>query len=109
MTDPIIIGELIKISFNSFSGEGITGPLTQRLVSALVEEDVISNDGKNTITNDSNDSGGENNSLSANRASLLSLTSAMKNGVDVERSVKKELIDLGILDVNDFPKVLICI
>lgn len=55
------------------------------------------------MTNESNDSCGENNSSSANR-SIAPIASLLKNGIDVELRLKKELIDLGILDINDFPK-----
>lgn len=82
--------------------------MTQRLIAGLVENHVMPNDNKNNITNDkndSNDSSGENKVLAANRSSIISLASALKNGVDVERSVKQELIELGILDKSDFPKV----
>lgn len=92
-------------------GEGITGPLTQRLVAALIDENLIqggiigSSDGTaTTITNDSNDSCGENNSSSANRSNTTPIASLLKNGVDVERRLKRELIELGILDISDFPK-----
>lgn len=87
-------------------GEGITGPLTQRLVAALIDENLIQGgiigDG-NAATNDSNDSCGENNSSSANR-NMAPIASLLKNGIDVERRLKKELIELGILDISDFPK-----
>lgn len=90
-------------------GEGVTGPLTQRLVAALLEENLLqgdiigSSDGTSALNNESNDSCGENNSSSANR-SAMPVTSLLKNGIDVEKRLKNELIELGILDVNDFPK-----
>lgn len=94
-----------------FSGEGITGPLTQRLVSALLEENMAqsdhaaSADGTAAITNESNDSCGENNASTANRGnSTTSITSLLKSGVDVEMRLKKELIELGILEASDFAK-----
>lgn len=59
--------------------------------------------GSSDMTNESNDSCGENNSSSANR-SIAPIASLLKNGIDVELRLKKELIDLGILDINDFPK-----
>lgn len=33
------------------------------------------------------------------------LASNIPNGIEVERRLKKELLDLGFLDMNDFPKV----
>lgn len=64
-----------------------------------------STDGTNKITNENNDCSGENNSSSANRSNTSPITSLLKSGVDVEKRLKKELIELGILDMSDFPKV----
>lgn len=91
---------------------GITGPLTQRLLAALFEENLLNgrgdilgaSDGVSTLANESNDSCGENNSSSANRSSITPIASLLKNGIDVELRLKKELIELGILDISDFPK-----
>lgn len=91
---------------------GITGPLTQRLLAALLEENLLNgrgdilgtSDGVAAMANESNDSCGENNSSSANRSSIAPIASLLKNGVDVELRLKKELIELGILDISDFPK-----
>lgn len=101
--------------FSHFSFDsGITGPLTQRLVAALLEENLLhskvgdiigSSDG--SMANESNDSSGENNSSSANRSNAsvsMPIASFFKNGIDVEIRLKKELIELGILDISDFPK-----
>lgn len=84
---------------------GITGPLTQRLVAAFLEENLINANGTGEgLATESNDSCGENNSSSANRSSITPIVSLLKNGIDVEIRLKKELIDLGILDISDFPK-----
>lgn len=94
---------------------GITGPLTQRLVAALLEENLLNSKGGgdilgtsdglgNMLANESNDSCGENNSSSANRSAATPIASLLRNGIDVEIRLKKELIELGILDINDFPK-----
>lgn len=48
--------------------------------------------------NDSNDGRSEH-----NRGN--NLPSNIPNGIEVERRLKKELLDLGLLDMNDFPKV----
>lgn len=56
------------------------------------------------MTTESNDSCGENNSSSANRSNATPIASLLKNGIDVEIRLKKELIELGILDISDFPK-----
>lgn len=87
---------------------GITGPLTQRLVAALLEENLLNAKGdligSSDMTTESNDSCGENNASSANRSNATSIASLLKNGIDVEIRLKKELIELGILDISDFPK-----
>jgi transcriptional adapter 3 len=79
----------------------VTGPLTQRLVSALMEENLISESALNT---DSSNSGSENisNNLNGNRGGAISL---LKNGISIERRVRKELIEQGILEAEDFGKV----
>lgn len=68
----------------------MTGPLTQRLVSALMDE--------NTMP-DGTDSGSENTSSDVtNRSSFVP---SMRNGILIERRVRKELIEQGILDGMD--------
>ncbi|XP_055624243.1 transcriptional adapter 3 [Toxorhynchites rutilus septentrionalis] len=78
-------------------GEGITGPLTQRLVSALMEENLLPdcNSTSNENSNSSSDVG------HGNSRSAVSL---LKNGISIERRLRKELIDQGILDDDDMPK-----
>lgn len=78
-------------------GEGITGPLTQRLVSALMEENLLPdcNSTSNENSNSSSDVA-HNNSRSA--------VSLLKNGISIERRLRKELIEQGILDDDDMPK-----
>lgn len=49
---------------------------------------------------DSNDSNNE--TISNSGAPLKSM---LGNGIEVERRLKKELLDLGILDAADFPQV----
>lgn len=74
-------------------GDNITGPLTQRLVSALMEENLIP-EGRS----------GENSSTESETSSRPS-ASLMKNGISIERRVKKELIEQGLLDdPEDFSK-----
>ncbi|XP_031616810.1 transcriptional adapter 3-like [Contarinia nasturtii] len=103
-----------KVASEKMMAEGITGPLTQRLVAALLEENLLnskigdiigSSDG--SMANESNDSCGENNLSSANRSNAsvsMPIASLLKNGIDVEIRLKKELFELGILDISDFPK-----
>lgn len=45
------------------------------------------------------------NNGSDEKSSTSNLTSKLSNGVEVEKRLRKELLDLGILDANDFPKV----
>lgn len=71
-------------------GDNITGPLTQRLVSALMEENLLP-DGENSSNESENSS--------------RPVASLMKNGISIERRVKKELIEQGLLDdPEDFSK-----
>lgn len=65
-------------------GVGISGPLTQRLVSALIEEN---------IPMDGDGSSSENtNTINSNSFKPL------QNGITLEKRVKKELIEQGILE-----------
>lgn len=91
-----------NILFLKHRGDGITGPLTQRLVSALLEENIS----PDTATDfGSNGGGGGSNSNSNDNASTENRTlSMMQNGINIERRVKKELIEQGLLDLDDFPK-----
>ncbi|XP_055530180.1 transcriptional adapter 3 [Wyeomyia smithii] len=78
-------------------GEGVTGPLTQRLVSALMEENLLP-DCNSTSNENSNSSSDVGHSNSRSAVSLL------KNGISIERRLRKELIEQGILDDDDMPK-----
>lgn len=82
------------MTFLDFSGESVTGPFTQRLVAALLEENVMPED--STI-----DSSVEMASENATNNQTLSM---LKNGINIERRVKKELIEQGLLDPDDFQK-----
>lgn len=72
----------------------MTGPLTQRLVAALLEENAMPDDS----TIDSNVD------ISSENTSNNQTLSMLKNGINIERRVKKELIDQGLLDADDFQK-----
>lgn len=67
-------------------GDGVLGPLTQRLVSALMEEgpgvDHPSN-GADTLVNGRD------------------MQPIMKNGINIEKRLKKELVEHGILEAED--------
>lgn len=101
-----IVEDAMKKGSEKLMGQGVCGPLTQRLLSALLEDssemqsDVVGC----SDTLDSNDSCTENNSSSANRGQASSISSLFKNGIDVEKRLKKELLDLGIFEASDFVK-----
>ncbi|XP_053949103.1 transcriptional adapter 3 [Anastrepha ludens] len=87
----------------SMMDECVTGPLTQRLVSALLEEQLIQNPSElaAAAVADSSNSSSENTHSSA-QMNFRSL-SLLRNCIDIEKRVKRELIEQGILDLNDFP------
>lgn len=68
-------------------GDGVLGPLTQRLVSALMEENLVNAAGSDA-SNGANDQRND-------------VQSLMKNGIDIEKRLKKELVEQGILDAED--------
>lgn len=78
-------------------GEGVTGPLTQRLVSALMEENLMADGLSNADSNSSSEN-------TTNSTSTLRSLSLMKNGISIEKRMKKELIEQGILEPDDFTK-----
>lgn len=84
---------------DSIVEECVTGPLTQRLVSALIEEQLLPN--PSDLVADNSNSSSENTHVSApiNFRSL----SMFRNCIGIEKRVKKELIEQGILDIADFP------
>ncbi|XP_061388045.1 transcriptional adapter 3-like [Musca vetustissima] len=84
---------------DSIVDECVTGPLTQRLVSALMEEQLITNPAD--VVADNSNSSSENTHSSA-AMSFRSL-SMLRNCIGIEKRVKKELIEQGILDISDFP------
>lgn len=69
----------------------MTGPLTQRLMAAFLEENVI------PTSNDST-------ALPVNANSHSDPFRAIKNGVNLERRVKQELIHQGLMSADDFAK-----
>lgn len=78
-----------------FRGDQVTGPLTQRLMSALLEENVIQPSDMNP----------EQPPESPSAAPLnADPFRAMKNGISLERRVKQELIDQGLMSAEDFNK-----
>lgn len=88
--------------------QGICGPLTQRLISAFLEENngMENNADECMDVNDydGNDICTEKNSSTSNRAQATSISSLLRSGIDVEKRLKKELLDMGLLESNDFNK-----
>ncbi|KNC28973.1 hypothetical protein FF38_13787 [Lucilia cuprina] len=83
----------------SIAGECVTGPLTQRLVSALMEEQLLSNTADIVADNSNSSSENTHSSAPLNFRSF----SMLRNCIGIEKRVKKELIEQGILDISDFP------
>lgn len=100
--------------------ESITGPLTQRLVSALMDESLPSeqaavgehsnsnsSSNENTHSSSSNAAGGPAGNTSASAAAAAASSgnfrslSMLKHGVGIEQRLKKELIDSGLIDANE--------
>ncbi|XP_002010442.3 transcriptional adapter 3 [Drosophila mojavensis] len=84
--------------------EGITGPLTQRLVSALMDESLPSEQA--AVGEHSNSSSNENtHSSSTSNAAAASgnfrSLAMLKHGVGIEQRLKKELMDSGLIDANE--------
>jgi transcriptional adapter 3 len=98
-------GDMMRVLRNSKKmGEGITGPFTQRLVSALMEENMI--DGHSTTTATTTSTENSNSSLenipnNSNMVHTRSAANMLKNGIAAERRIRKELIEQGILEAKD--------
>lgn len=87
-------------------GEGITGPLTQRLVSALMEENLSIGDHHHSATTTTTSTENSNSSLenipnNSNMVHTRSAANLLKNGIAAERRIRKELIEQGILEAKD--------
>ncbi|KAH8267262.1 hypothetical protein KR026_010455 [Drosophila bipectinata] len=92
--------------------ESITGPLTQRLVSALMEESLMTlpseqaavGEHSNSTTSSSNEnthSSSSNAQAAAASGNFRSLA-MLKHGVGIEQRLKKELLETGLIDANEF-------
>ncbi|EDW55979.1 GM22876 [Drosophila sechellia] len=95
--------------------ESITGPLTQRLVSALMEESLMTlpseqaavGEHSNSTTSSSNENTHSHSSSSANAAAAAASgnfrsLAMMKHGVGIEQRLKKTLIENGLIDASEF-------
>ncbi|KAH8354788.1 hypothetical protein KR084_007817 [Drosophila pseudotakahashii] len=94
--------------------ESITGPLTQRLVSALMEESLMTlpseqaavGEHSNSTTSSSNENTHSHSSSSANAAAAAASgnfrsLAMMKHGVGIEQRLKKTLIENGLIDASE--------
>lgn len=96
-------GDVMRVLRNSKKmGDGITGPFTQRLVSALMEENIIG-DGQQatTVSTENSNSSLENIPNNSNMVHTRSAANLLKNGIAAERRIRKELIEQGILEAKD--------
>ncbi|XP_017034699.1 transcriptional adapter 3 [Drosophila kikkawai] len=96
--------------------ESITGPLTQRLVSALMEESLLTlpseqaavGEHSNSTTSSSNENTHSHSSSSAAAAAAAAASgnfrslSMLKHGVGIEQRLKKELLENGLIDPSEF-------
>lgn len=84
-------------------GECVTGPLTQRLVSALIEEHILPHTEDMLVEN----SNGNNENIHLTEQSQTSgdfrSLAMLNNCIGIENRLKNELIEQGILDLSDFP------
>lgn len=88
-------------------GEQVTGPLTQRLMAAFLEENIINSAG--TAANEMAASATPTNpakGAAADESAVQSAAPALmaRNGISLERRVRQELIDQGLLCAEDFAK-----
>ncbi|KAH8416587.1 hypothetical protein KR222_010462 [Zaprionus bogoriensis] len=97
--------------------ESITGPLTQRLVSALMDESLPSeqaavgeHSNSNSSSNNENTHSSSSNAAGVGGASAAAAAAAsgnfrslsmLKHGVGIEQRLKKELIDSGLIDASE--------
>lgn len=84
------VAEIVKKG-EKIMGEGVTGPFTQRLVSVLLEENLIV-DGLSTADSNS----------SSENISAFNVRSVMRNGISIEKRLKKELAEQGIIDPQEY-------
>jgi transcriptional adapter 3 len=97
-------GDMMRVLRNSKKmGEGITGPFTQRLVSALMEENIMDGHSATTTTTSTENSNSslENIPNNSNMVHTRSAANMLKNGIAAERRIRKELIEQGILEAKD--------
>lgn len=91
---------LLKKAESSIKDESLFGPLTQRLVSALIEENIM------TPMDDDMEEGTSNNETLDIEAAAISPRALAKqlnlgNPAHLEKRIKRELEEQGLLDVDD--------
>lgn len=95
-------GDGMRVLRNSNKmGDGITGPFTQRLVSALMEENLIGDGHSSTAATTSTDNSNSSLENSTNMVHTRSAANLLKNGIAAERKIRRELIEQGILEAKD--------
>lgn len=88
---PTFSSELKKNGLNAMV-DTFSSPLTQRLLAALIEENVVT--GNPTVTD----------KLKPSDFCLTKTTNGPRNDTCMDRRLRKELVEQGILDVEDLPK-----
>lgn len=73
----------------------MTGPLTQRLMASFLEENMLPGDHSENALDISPPT------VTTNSDATMAL---LKNGINIERRVKRELIEQGLLDPDDCAK-----
>jgi transcriptional adapter 3 len=95
-------GDVMRVLRNSKKmGDGITGPFTQRLVSALMEENLDTTATTTNTSTENSNSSLENIPNNTNMVHTRSAANQLKNGIAAERRIRKELIEQGILEAKD--------
>ncbi|KAH8420390.1 hypothetical protein KR009_009877 [Drosophila setifemur] len=92
--------------------ESITGPLTQRLVSAFMEESLMTlpseqaavGEHSNSTTSSSNENthSSSSNAQAAVASGNFRSLSMLKHGVGIEQRLKKELLENGLIDASEY-------
>ncbi|XP_031628150.1 transcriptional adapter 3-like [Contarinia nasturtii] len=92
-----------KKSNEKLLDQGVCGSLTQRLVSALLEDnEEVQCELPSTDATSQDENHTETNLTATPQKQSTPVTSLLKSGIDVENRLKKELLDLGILEPSDF-------
>lgn len=97
------VGTASQMLKKTDNGECVTGPLTQRLVSALIEDQISPNSGEILVENSNSSSENTHHSAQSQTTSGFRSIAMLSNCIGIENRLKNELIEQGILDLADFP------